>query len=431
MLRNWRRLSRAFTLIELLVVIAIIAILAAMLLPALASAREKSRRAACTGNLQQMSTALGSYVADYNGYYPSHCGYGVPVPNQQYVGTGTQTVWMAGEYADAAGMKVFTDLNYRAYDASSSHMGSHFLRNLAVGAFLSPSARDFRANGQLRMGPYGLGFLLVGGYLSDAKMFYCASSADMINDRALIARRGNSPRDWVRAGGFDGRTLTHGQWAHVSSTNASGTYGGGTLVQAVVQGHYNYQLMPVTNAGAAERPICYTAPYRYVANEVWVPVFKTDKQLGGRALASDTFSSGIRTNISGPSNLDDYFDNGPGNAPVACPAADKARSEGLMGFGAFAHRDGYNVLYGDGHTAWFADSEQRLVYWWSYLAGLSCGGLEFHGPGIMSLRDKSFSGWGQNYDQGKGARKIFHLMEVAAGIDVNAPRWPGYTGNEQ
>ena len=61
-----------FTLVELLVVIAIISVLAALLLPTLARAKESARRAKCLSNLKQTALGLKLFACDHNGFYPWH-----------------------------------------------------------------------------------------------------------------------------------------------------------------------------------------------------------------------------------------------------------------------------------------------------------------------------------------------------------------------
>jgi prepilin-type N-terminal cleavage/methylation domain-containing protein len=123
---------RGFTLIELLVVIAIIAILAALLLPALASAKERAKRATCVNHLHQIGAGFSMYSNDYNDKIPTN------------------------NLPDTAGGG--TDATYDAYDGTVP----------SDGAAYSPNTDSF-----------GLAKLFDAGSVPTGKIFYCLSGTDV------------------------------------------------------------------------------------------------------------------------------------------------------------------------------------------------------------------------------------------------------------
>ncbi len=345
-IRNLLTRFRGFTLIELLVVIAIIAILAALLLPALAAAREKSRRTACLNNLREQAVALESYCGDYGQYLPSSHQYGID-PILPSAGGTYQEVVQVGAVASLAECYVTNMIDTDALTTTDGTDTWNIGTAVAGPSFFRTVAYGLAGEGSLHTGPVGLGYVVTLDYMGDSRNLLCPSAGDTMPCDFGAGTADPTAQDGAitqstelkTLGEFDGLSITQGDWGN-AAVGTGRWYGANGF-----QSSYNYRNVPITAAGASGS-ITFDTVLPQLVTQIGAPQFKTQKLIGGRALASDTFSK-----LEADANLDDMV------TAAYCPMPT------TIGYGQYAHREGYNVLYGDWHVKWVGDPDEKYLYW--------------------------------------------------------------------
>ncbi len=206
--------DRAFTLIELLVVIAIIAILAAILFPVFAQAREKARQIACVSNMQQISLAFLMYTQDYDETYMSPYYYAYVDSNgnsalEPYIknhpgGGNRNTVWACPDLPDAP---------------SGANLGYHgYVRTYAMNQFLRSSGPNY--NHRVTINDPDACYSLPGQYTnwySGTPEGILHSSDDVITEAAIVEP---SNTDLL----FEGMPEVSSDGVYAGSTNQDGDW---------------------------------------------------------------------------------------------------------------------------------------------------------------------------------------------------------------
>jgi prepilin-type N-terminal cleavage/methylation domain-containing protein len=413
-MRSW---WSAFTLIELLVVIAIIAVLAALLLPALAMAREKARRASCMSNLNQFGKAIESFtvvpcVGDQNvisnnsGVVPAQSSFGsmlgaynVSFPQdstmQGYMNTypcfagfqGSAYVGSAGKQVDVHGVIAARCAPLAGWDTVPTSY---------------PTAwQAGRANAM----PVGLGMLAVSGYMNGLRSYYCPTGAVLDYDlqgpmiglnanlvtsppmvRRIIGAASvddfgvsmlTNPAYLKMLGSTDGRSLVYGDYTKLplcSNTSTGfyysyalapsyGAHAVGYVNEKIIGCSYAYRCQPISvNTGglhhwtnASEMAYADSVNKRNFAGVFDFLNLPQTPFNPTTGMGGQTLNTPWKTQklLGDRSLVMDRF------GKRTHWVAEIGR---IAGDGYWSHRDGYNILFADNHAWWMGDPKQKFIW---------------------------------------------------------------------
>jgi len=454
-LRKLLKSSGAFTLIELLTVVAIIGILAAMLLPALGSAREQARRTSCLNNLRQIGIAYIAYTNDNGGYVPANTEWGRnPKWDYDTMGDDILDVFYYGPSRGAQALVcqggVTSDYRCKkhigsGYDRSFrfASAGQNFQSMLARGYthgnnmdwdWATPGhpwdvarleANEYRfgswEQGDLNAGPVGLGFLAWREYIGDLRTFYCPSAAGMpepdyvplwtMRDHPAGANQLDTSDPGIpsnvgelkRLGGYAAKNLTHGDYRGMTDMSYW-SLADGTESSADHRSRVN----EVEDRRVYSSYMCRTAAWPYTLDggcATNFPDYKIPIPHTKPVQSIDLRTSGpmfqTMKQLAGRAIVVDNccrFETVEDQLGVI-PRYDKP------GWGAYAHRNAYNCLYADGSVKQVQDGDGKILWWMG-----------------NSWDTRTYGFWKQQDDWPSVPPYswLWHEFDQAAGIDIGA-----------
>jgi prepilin-type N-terminal cleavage/methylation domain-containing protein/prepilin-type processing-associated H-X9-DG protein len=365
--RSRRRLSPAFTLIELLVVISIIGVLVALLLPAVQSARESSRRAQCANNLKQIGIAMMSYESAFK-FLPA-AGESINYTVIPYVVSFKDGHSVFARLLPQLEQNAIYDgINFRVPYNDQSGINSTFLFTTVISSYLCPSADHSGESGHDDLDPNDIiaknGGVGYGMTDYGATCYTDISSPISPNQGGPPSPPSNFPPTPLRDTGFTG----------VPRNGADGLIRGGYTAIAMVRDGMSNTMAFAEDAGRDATFISQYSESQYNGNDAKgnliasltrnVPPGQRRFWRWGEAASAIGVSGNINNKSRPMQDVNVYNSTNPTCNPSNC--AGPGSKNCCVGAGAndeifSTHPGGANVLFGDGRVAFLKDSTNTGV----------------------------------------------------------------------